>query len=70
MALGPGASHSGITVPMGDPGRLEGLAHKFAGLSGALEGSSASFRTLTAAITWQGAASVAFFGLASGTGGP
>jgi uncharacterized protein YukE len=56
---------------MGDPGRLEGLAHKFAGPSGALEGSSASFRTLTAAMsTWQGAASVAFFGLASGTGGP
>ena len=72
MALGPGASHSGITVPMGDPGRLEGLAHKFAGLSGALEGTSASFRTLTADMsTWQGAASVAFASAAleAGTSG-
>jgi hypothetical protein len=72
MPLGPGASHAGITVPMGNPGRLEGLAHSFAGLSGALESSSASFRSLPVEMsTWQGAASVAFASAAleAGTGG-
>jgi hypothetical protein len=72
VALGPGASHAGITVPMGNPGRLEQLGHSFAGLSGAVESSASSFRTLPVEMsTWQGAASVSFASAAleAGSGG-
>lgn len=61
-----GQSHSGITVPEGDPGALRSVGQTFRGLSGSLERSAQAFGAMPGELSsWRGPASVAFASVAA-----